>query len=455
MKGCLKKAADCICSSLNTDYGTFISGLPDPNIVSAKEQAPEKSWYMWTESVISDLLERFPKSARLRIINACLQREKLDNKFKALTEMMLTKWIKPNVEQKFSMYRYKKLIEEELVEDDIRMSENKGLDVNMIVNHQAIFDAFQAALKNGMELKLNIWREMLEDNPSSSKLQSLGFMIHHAIGEIRRLYKKLSDINPNHIRTLESYGHFLKDIVNDDLEGQKLLEKAAYVVKSSAVNKQFIDSERLKYGENSKTCIMTVSGNLKDMGVIKSINHEITRILGFSKSELIGNSINKIMPECFSKIHDTLISRYLQTSESEVMGVERTVFPLSKKGFIVPSTLMIKVLPDLTKGIQFAGFLSDVENNEFEEKLHHIIYSGDTRVIQGFTKSCQKSFGLPSRNEKGSKAINMDIIFPDLINHSAEDLKSPSGVTLTLDTEKLQQTDFEITSERDGECQRE
>jgi hypothetical protein len=32
-------------------------------------------------------------------------------------------------------------------------------------------------------------------------------------------FKKLTDINPNHIRCLEVHGNFLKDIVNDDIEG--------------------------------------------------------------------------------------------------------------------------------------------------------------------------------------------------------------------------------------------
>jgi hypothetical protein len=34
------------------------------------------------------------------------------------------------------------------------------------------------------------------------------------------------------------------------------------VGKSAQVNKQFIDSDRLKYGENSNTCILTCSGKI-------------------------------------------------------------------------------------------------------------------------------------------------------------------------------------------------
>lgn len=94
-------------------------------------------------------------------------------------------------------------------------------------------------------------------------------------------------MNPNHIKCLEIYGNFLKDIVNDEIEGQRVLEKADYVGKSSMVNKQFIDNDRLKYGENSNTCIITCSGNLNSVGMVTNSNNEITRILGYSKNDVI------------------------------------------------------------------------------------------------------------------------------------------------------------------------
>lgn len=100
--------------------------------------------------------------------------------------------------------------------------------------------------------------------------------------------KTLCDINPNHIRCLEVYGNFLKDIVNDDVEGSRILEKAEYVAKSTVVNKQFADNDKQKYGENTNTCIVTISGNYNNVGIINNTNNEILRILEFSPSEIIG-----------------------------------------------------------------------------------------------------------------------------------------------------------------------
>jgi len=44
-------------------------------------------------------------------------------------------------------------------------------------------------------------------------------------------------INNNHIKCLEIYGNFLKEIVNDEIEGQRILEKAEYIGKSAMINK--------------------------------------------------------------------------------------------------------------------------------------------------------------------------------------------------------------------------
>jgi len=84
-------------------------------------------------------------------------------------------------------------------------------------------------------------------------------------------------MNPNNIKCLTIYGNYLKDIVNDNQEGARLLEKADYVERSNQANKQLIDQEKQKYGENSNTTIVTISGNLNQIGIITNTNNEISQ----------------------------------------------------------------------------------------------------------------------------------------------------------------------------------
>ena len=116
-------------------------------------------------------------------------------------------------------------------------------------------------------------------------------------------------MNPNHIKCLDIYGNFMKEIVNDDGESQKILEKAEYVKKSAQVNKQFVDNERLKYGENSNTCLITCSGNFNNIGFVTNTNNEITRILGFTKQDIFEQNVSKIMPKAIADLHDGFMVR--------------------------------------------------------------------------------------------------------------------------------------------------
>ena len=81
-----------------------------------------------------EALANFPKSPRLHILYAYIEREKLNNKFKALFELMITEENKPNLQEQFSIFRYKYLIEEEMVENDSKANESKSIDVNSIVS---------------------------------------------------------------------------------------------------------------------------------------------------------------------------------------------------------------------------------------------------------------------------------------------------------------------------------
>ena len=147
---------------------------------------------------------------------------------------MITEENKPNMQEEFSIYRYKNLIEEEMQENDQRAQENKGIDVNMMVIFQNKFVTFLGSIEKSVTLHMEFWRELLEENPDIQKLQSLGSKITNTVESTNDFFKVLNDMNPNHIKCLQIYGKFLKEIVNDDVEGQRILEKSDYISKSTA-----------------------------------------------------------------------------------------------------------------------------------------------------------------------------------------------------------------------------
>ena len=135
------------------------------------------------------------------------------------------------------------------------------------------------------------------------------------------------------------------------------------------LDKNVAESDRNKYSENSKTCILTCSGNLYSIGKVLTANTETKELLEYSHTELIDQNISQIMPDIIGDAHDGIMRKYFETTQGKVMGKERAVYPMTKSGYIVPCTLMIKVYPNLNEGIKVVGFLKRIEHNITSTKM--------------------------------------------------------------------------------------
>lgn len=54
----------------------------------------------------------------------------------------------------------------------------------------------------------------------------MGASITSSIDETEQLYDKLIKINSIHLKTLEIYGNFLTHVVNNDIEGTRIIDKS-------------------------------------------------------------------------------------------------------------------------------------------------------------------------------------------------------------------------------------
>jgi hypothetical protein len=64
--------------------------------------------------------------------------------------------------------------------------------------------------------------------------------------------------------------------------------------------------------KNSETtfCIINVSGNNKDFGIVKNANSELFKIFGYKPKELINENINMLMCEFYASIHESLMLNF-------------------------------------------------------------------------------------------------------------------------------------------------
>ena len=180
------------------------------------------------------------------------------------------------------------MIEKDIIEEDMKSTESKGVDITSIVKFQGVFVQFTHVIEKCTSLHLDFWRELLDANTDVNKLHHLGKEITTHINKSQELFKLLNELNPNNVKGLQLYGNFLRLVLNDESEGKDILERATNINRSTLVNKQFIDTERVKYGESGKAAMFMVSGNADCLGIIISCNADAHRIFQYSKLEMTG-----------------------------------------------------------------------------------------------------------------------------------------------------------------------
>jgi hypothetical protein len=74
-----------------------------------------KRWNQLLALYITDAIQRFPKNIDIRVINAFIQKTKLNNEFKAIFEMMKCELADPSIYERFIIFRKKIEVEQTLM----------------------------------------------------------------------------------------------------------------------------------------------------------------------------------------------------------------------------------------------------------------------------------------------------------------------------------------------------
>ncbi len=108
---------------------------------------------------------------------------------------------------------------------------------------------------------------------------------------------------------------------------------------------------------------------IDDKGIIESMNPAAAALFGYQSGEIIGQSINRLMPAPHHEKHNGYIKRYLQTKQPRIIGIGREVTGLCKDGSTFPMRLAVSEVK-LKKGVIFTGIVHDLSGvKKAEEKV--------------------------------------------------------------------------------------
>jgi two-component system sensor kinase FixL len=131
--------------------------------------------------------------------------------------------------------------------------------------------------------------------------------------------------------------------------------------------------DALKISENKFNAIIqsAVDGviTINERGIIEMLNPSASRLFGYSPKELLGTSVNKLMPEPEKSSHDSYIDNYKRTGIGRIIGIGREVTGMRKDGTTFPFHLSISEVHLQNRRV-FTGFIHDISDQKIaEEKL--------------------------------------------------------------------------------------
>ncbi|MCS6770676.1 MAG: PAS domain S-box protein [Kiritimatiellae bacterium] len=98
---------------------------------------------------------------------------------------------------------------------------------------------------------------------------------------------------------------------------------------------------------------------IDERGIIESVNPAAERIFGWSAKDLIGRSVNVLIPEPWRRHHDGYIRRYLRTGRPHIIGIGREVRGLRKNGDTFPMDLAVSEVR-IGRRRLFTGIVRDI-----------------------------------------------------------------------------------------------
>ena len=98
---------------------------------------------------------------------------------------------------------------------------------------------------------------------------------------------------------------------------------------------------------------------IDERGLIQACNPALCRIFGYDTEELLGQSIEVLMPDAYARQHQAHIDRYLEEGEAAVMGRGREVMALRKNGEEFPAHLSVSEMT-FAGSRSFTGVVHDL-----------------------------------------------------------------------------------------------
>ena len=321
------------------------------------------------EYVFQNSISKFPLETKLRIFYAFFLISRLNKKKQASNELIIASNYPMSFEDEFIIFRYKKILEEYIASDG---DDDENLDMVSNLEYTNYYKSFKNSIMKVSSLYIDFWTLLLNPNQDIHEdlthLNDYGAEINKLVEDINISFDKMQKFKVNDPEVINYYSDFLNDILNDKEKAdkyKKLLLETEIIVQTNTEKEKnkILNIETLLLNDEYNYIIL--SAKPEKFGIITNISLGICPIFGYSKNEIIGKTIEFLMPDIYQKTHREVLKEKLKefkknlfsTSEQKITYNEIYTFGKNKSKYLI----QINIKPSL--------FQTETDENIFITKL--------------------------------------------------------------------------------------
>ncbi|CAD8157654.1 unnamed protein product [Paramecium octaurelia] len=351
-------------------------------------------------------IKKFPNELNLRIRYSFFLLDNMKQRQQALNELIQAETLCPSLDNEFTIFRYKYIVEYEM---NAVQNENLGnLDVATELAFQNYMRSFQNKIERATLMHMDFWSQLQEDSPDLGKMNDIGAKINLAIIQVEELWNKMQKMTSNLPKAMRLYAKFIIEVLQDKDYGEELLEKSRLLQNQNnkMKNKQtisLISSDDIGYEPQPTLLVSTAQ---EKFAQITNLNLACCNLFGYNKSEMINRKINIFMPNLYSKFHDAHIDNFLNSNDNKSISKERLVYIKMKSNYILPCYIYLKVIQSIDDNVQLAAQFRIPKS--FKPSCYLILDSED--VIDSISSSCIPLLNIDSKQISHKKTPITEIL---------------------------------------------
>ncbi len=164
-------------------------------------------------------------------------------------------------------------------------------------------------------------------------------------------------------------------------------------------------------------------------GLIEMVNTQAERVFGFTRAEMLGQSIEILVPERFRANHPGLRSSFFTKPESRPMGVGRDLYGLKKDGSEFPIEIGLNPI-ETDEGTMVLSAIVDISSRKrLEERFRQVVESAPNAMvminahglIEMVNAQAEKVFGFARAEMLGQ---SIEILVPERFRENHPGLRN-------------------------------